>query len=799
MASNEQFMKFVNSELPKRLSIGNMPLSGNLPAGKLLKTTGIGLNLELHDDNPLNQSLIAVYNNTPLPIPLNKVLEVNGAPDVTNLTAIPSVKTIDNIKPDVPVGVLYCQLEDDLTTIKMLDADTKYPYLSPGKVGLAIKVGRAEITGLDTTNAQVGGFVYCTESGDLTTTETELKIGQVLTKAEDGIIYVNIGALASGESSANGGIWISEIRSASPSENAKISEYEYSKDTNDKQVALKGIANTFDIIVKVFAISGHSHYKPRVTVNGTPANLEPGEHPFEWTGEVAITWSLESPRLIATHEDGGKHIVLMEKEEGPELAYVHFLGYPSFQAITQNGNESITQTEVKLNDTVQIRVKIAEQSKSKAYSLKFGAEIANPLLTDACQLTTFTFDTPMEAGEERTFAVKIANRGNVVRDLNTTVVAYTQSGSAGDPLASDVSGTIDGVNRIKCNNISPVIATQDIQYPQTTVGGNTVLQKALAENESASWQTNITNRGLNPILRYQIINSAHLNYAIGDDFYFETFAGNEALFERELTCVGNDVINLTIQNIAIHVYRRENGAYAMKSECIKIADKSADVVITEESERLRADFTVNGRVTYVRLVSDQPLFEAPILHFDSMDEAPLWDGDWVSDDNGAGRIWKRYFRIKKTTSKGTFYWRNLTAKNLALVETTIPNTSGTNNNTYIVGGFVMKELQIPAWSGIVNPVAIDIDIANVNKLVCTNLSKGDSGSKNYSYQSFPVGTNIFYILENLSNIDTYLNKYTATDQNGIVVAKPTHWVNLDIKNASSNTTGEMKIEIEEII
>ena len=798
MASNEQFMKFVNSELPKRFSVSNMPITGNLPAGKLLKTTGIGLNVELHDDNPLNQSLIAVYNNTLYPIPLNRVLEVNGAPEIANLAAIPSVKSIDNINPDVPIGVLYCQLEDDLTTIKMLDEDTKYPTLDPGKVGLAIKIGRVEIPGLNTLNSQIGSFVYSTEHGELTLTETELKIGQVLSKNDDGIIYVNIGALSAGESAANGGVWISEIRPVDVANNAKISDFEYSKDDNDKQVALKGIANTFEIIVKVFAISGHSHYKPRITVNGTPVDLEPGEHPFEWTGEVQIAWTLDSPRLIATHEDGGKHIVLMELESGPIVEYAHFDGYPSFEALTINGNETILQTEVKNNDNIDVVVKLSALSSKPAYSIRIGENAANITSQDACQSTVFDLSaSPMQPGEIRTFQVKIANRGNVVQDLGTNIVAYTEAGSSGDTISTIDSGTTDGTNTLKCNNASPVLATINVQYPQRTLGSETVLERALKKNESAAWQVEITNRGDDPVIRYQIINAAHLEYAVSDEFYFQVF--NESLFERDITCIADNALNLTLQNIALHVYRRENGAYSVKSECIKIADKAADIVISEESERLRADFTTSGRLTYIKIVSDQPLFEAPSVQFDSMDETPLWDGDWLSDDNGAGKVWKRYLRIKKTTSKGTFYWRNLVARNLALQETTIPNVSGVNNNTYVIGGFVKKELQIPAWTGVVTPVNIDIDVANVNQLQCTNLSKGESGSKNYAYQSFVLGTNIFYILENLNNIDTYLNKYTMTDANGIVSAKPTHWVNLDIKNASSNTTGEMKIELEEII
>lgn len=42
------FENFVNKELPKRIST-EIPADGNLPAGKFLKTTGIGLSVEASD------------------------------------------------------------------------------------------------------------------------------------------------------------------------------------------------------------------------------------------------------------------------------------------------------------------------------------------------------------------------------------------------------------------------------------------------------------------------------------------------------------------------------------------------------------------------------------------------------------------------------------------------------------------------------------------------------------------------------------------------------------------------------
>lgn len=46
--NNLQFQSFVNNELPRRIS-SEVPVSGNLPSGKFLKTTGVGLNVQVVD------------------------------------------------------------------------------------------------------------------------------------------------------------------------------------------------------------------------------------------------------------------------------------------------------------------------------------------------------------------------------------------------------------------------------------------------------------------------------------------------------------------------------------------------------------------------------------------------------------------------------------------------------------------------------------------------------------------------------------------------------------------------------
>ncbi len=93
---SEQFESFVNAELPRRVSI-EIPASGNLTPGKLLKTTGIGLQVEetdmestssteKFDDFVLSQTNLdnkfVILTDIP-DITKNITMEIRGAPHLT--------------------------------------------------------------------------------------------------------------------------------------------------------------------------------------------------------------------------------------------------------------------------------------------------------------------------------------------------------------------------------------------------------------------------------------------------------------------------------------------------------------------------------------------------------------------------------------------------------------------------------------------------------------------------------------------------------------------------------------------
>jgi hypothetical protein len=95
---------------------------------------------------------------------------------------------------------------------------------------------------------------------------------------------------------------------------------------------------------------------------------------------------------------------------------------------------------------------------------------------------------------------------------------------------------------------------------------------------------------------------------------------------------------------------------------------------------------------------------------------------------------------------------------------------------------VFRTIQVAAFPN--REASIGTTVSNTSKLRCTNLAKGSSGSLNFTYQN---------------STNESVNRFTITGPSGQHNAYGDLWYNCDGANASSNTTGEMLIEIEEVV
>lgn len=240
---------------------------------------------------------------------------------------------------------------------------------------------------------------------------------------------------------------------------------------------------------------------------------------------------------------------------------------------------------------------------------------------------------------------------------------------------------------------------------------------------------------------------------------------------KNLTAYVN-TYNIDTNNYQIVATKTSNDTSTAFETVVQLAGVAATIDVSTAS-RLRSGGNqgTSPQDYAIEIISDQELIEAP-----SVDAS---EGTWQGTDFiGGPLIWSRDLQIHDDDSKGTKSFDNLLATNLAGIETTTINSG----SSYIIGGFVFRTLTVPAYPN--RDVSIGTQVTNTTKLECSNLSTGNSGSLNWSY----IGSK--------SSTD---DSYTIIDGNdGLQNPNGNYWWNADDANASSNTSGTMEIELEEV-
>lgn len=503
--------------------------------------------------------------------------------------------------------------------------------------------------------------------------------------------------------------------------NENVGEKVYSEDNT----TLVSCATTSDKIrVKVLAITGHTRFKPIVKIGEEEVPLNPLMDAPLFEGWINI--DLPTDGIVkVVHEDGAEWITTVTLDAAPVILSTYFLGnYP---------NE---QTEYKENDTVSLSINTDVPV--------VGYEIRN---YGALKASSGGFP---ESNEIIINNRSIANRGNTTSTASFQIRVRKANGAWSDWVDSNAFGNENHINVVRINNLHPTITVNNVIYPEG--------QTALKGNESAIVNHTVTNFDE---IQY---NSTQLN--VENNNVYES----NKVVTRQSGDYNNSSNNLTISAI-----RKANGAVRNVNTLVSISNVEPTINITLPQARLRSGGNNGTSVQnyVVTITSSQALLEAPTLN------AP--EGTWLGSGfvgNAAKTVWTRSIAIHDDNAKGSFSWNSLVAKSLSgLLQTTINN--GLN---YVIGGFVFRQLQVSAFPN--REAAIGTVVSDVSKLRCSNLSKGSSGSLNFTYQD---------------SISEAVNKFTITGPSGIQNANGDLWYNCDGANASSNTTGEMLIEIEEVV
>lgn len=368
--------------------------------------------------------------------------------------------------------------------------------------------------------------------------------------------------------------------------------------------------------------------------------------------------------------------------------------------------------------------------------LKYGDQITVSITTDVninfIEIENFGAVTAssfaVAVGKTHTFNLSAANRGNT--PIESFIKLRVRS------LTGTNSNWKTTSNSVVLNNLKPTISIQNVVYP--------VGQLAIKNAEIATLNHTISNFT-------SVVYSSSVHNIENPTTY--TTAKN-------ITIKNNTAYSVT-QNLTITATRTENGSVTVTNTTVKISNVAPTISISNQINRLRSGGNLDSVVQSHQFVitSSQQLFEAPII---STDVANL------SNCTGANTVWYISLLVHDDDPKISSNLTLVQAKSLSGITTGV--FTGGN---FTIGGFVRRTFNIGAFPARSN--TFGTIVLNTAKLKCSNLSKGESGSFNFTYQPTQ---------------DDGVNKYTIIGND--------MWYNCDTPNSVSNTTGLMRIELEEL-
>lgn len=538
--------------------------------------------------------------------------------------------------------------------------------------------------------------------------------GYTGTEAEFNTSLSNVGE-GTGGSGVGGAVFITDIVPQSSADNTG------NKVRSEDGFSLVSCSTTTsDVKVSITAVTGHSNYRPRVTVNETPVTLKAGSIPLLWTGVVDLGIETSgASMLIAKHEDGAMSTAMATMQEAPKvLTAVFNKAYPG------------TQSELKAGDFTAIE--FTTDVDVIAYEIKNeGALVAsNGVLTSGKVHSVNN--------------VSIADRGNVAQLLPMIIRVKESSGAWSDWFDSSIEAAVENVNVVKLNNLKPTVTIGKVTYPEGKTGLN--------EGDVAT-----------------IINSVEDFSSVKYSSANDQLTINEDTVSESPKSVTAKVAayNDTVNNFTIVATREENGSTTTKSTVVQLAGTAPKLSVTLPAARLRSGGN-NGTTEQkhvVTLTSDQALVEEPSMTLPSA----KWEGVWTT--NSTRKVWKRTMVVHDDDVKGVYVFGDVKGTGMSGLVT----TELTGTKTYELGGFVMRMFAIASYPN--RNGDIGTTVVDTSKLRCSNLSKGQSGSFNHKYKA---------------TTDNEVGFYT-------IIEDGKTWYNCDLPNASSNTSGVAKIELEELV
>jgi hypothetical protein len=406
---------------------------------------------------------------------------------------------------------------------------------------------------------------------------------------------------------------------------------------------------------------------------------------------------------------------------------------PILSSLLFSGPYPGSQTELKENDTF-----ILNGSADKDFDL---VEVADYGAGKYQQI-------PVVVGTSFSVPISIANRGDVstLRPARARV-RDAATGAFSDYVDTNVGGSVEGINLVRCSNLHPLLFVSEATYPAS--------QQALKGSEQATV--------VNIASYYDSIlyDSPNAQLDISNPFIYEGL--------KTVTRLGGSY-NVSVANFRVSAYRNANGASTSTLYIVRIADAPAVVSVVEPASRLRSGGNdgTTPQDHSISLVSSQNLIEAPTLYPDSGGARGVFVGSW----SGGPSTWSRLLRVQDTDEKGVFSWSGLVATNLAGIVTNVISGS----TTYELGGFVGRTVVWDPFQTISRGLSVKVqDFSKV--------TAGIWSATNQPSVSWAIGT-----------VPPKQDGYTI-QSSGV---SPTVVIWLDTNAASSNTGEAYLYSFEEV-
>lgn len=526
-----------------------------------------------------------------------------------------------------------------------------------------------------------------------------------------------LSSIGTGSDGKSGAVFVTDVVPQDASQN--IGDKVMSEDG----FSLLEFSSTTNLVkVKFLGITGHTNFRPNITVNGELANVVQNADAPLWNGELDIEVEPNEDDQIVidlVHEDGATARTVGQLDKAPIITSAVFTSeYPS------------GQSELKEDDVMDIRVEV--DGPVVRYEIQdFGAFKASTAAV--ANVNAFNVKD-----------LKIANRGNTATEHGFKVRVQKASGAWSQWFESNVEMVEELVSVVTLNNRKPIVTISEVQYPTE--------QFAIKAGESIKL--------LHTIEHYDTVaySSPNGQLDIANPTQYHA--------EKQVDYLSGNY-NDSTDNLTVTARKSSNGATTVVRQLVRIATTAPSIVLTIPAARLRSGGNHGTQIQRhtITLTSNQMLVTEPQLN------AP--EGTWDSADwkpNATRKVWTRALLVHDNDAKGEFTFNSAKVVNGAGVE----NSVITGSDRYILGGFVFRTLSVTAYPN--RETDIGTEVSNTSKLRCTNLSKGGSGSLNFTYKA-----------DDSNETDRYTIKNNTT------------WYNCDGANSTSNTSGLMQIELEETV